>query len=79
MANELFDELERRMRENLTTQQRVDLEYAEDMGYEAGYHGPTEKNSHFSIFSAPEFTKAWERGHLRGLKARHDAANGRSE
>lgn len=49
-------------------QARVDLDYAESMGYDAGKNGANTTNSHFAIFSRPEFTKAWERG-----KARADA------
>jgi len=49
-------------------QARVDLDYAEQMGYDCGMNGANQTNSHFAIFSSPEFTQAWERG-----KARADA------
>lgn len=45
-----------------SAQARVDEEYAFDMGYDAGKNGADTTNSHFAIFSRPEFTKAWERG-----------------
>ena len=35
-------------------------------GYDAGRHGPNTLNCHFSIFSTPEFTRAWERGNAAG-------------
>lgn len=46
-------------------QARVDLDYAEQMGYDAGKNGANETNSHFAIFSSKEFTQAWERGKQR--------------
>jgi hypothetical protein len=57
-----------KIRNVLDAQGRVDEEYAEDMGYDAGKNGPNGTNTHFAIFSRPQFTKAWERG-----KARADA------
>lgn len=61
-------EAQRRMAKLLTAQGHVDLDHAESMGYDCGKNGANETNCHFAIFSAPEFTKAWERG-----KARADA------
>lgn len=46
-------------------QSRVTESYAEEMGYDAGKNGANETNSHFAIFSSPEYTKAWERGKRR--------------
>lgn len=58
-------------------QARVDLAYAEEMGYDAGLNGANETNSHFAIFSRRKFTEAWERGKKRGDEAkRSSAANG---
>jgi len=48
-----------------TPQHREDLDHAERMGYDCGINGPNTTNCHFGIFSAPEFTKAWERGKAR--------------
>ena len=59
----------------LNAQDRVDLEYAESMGYDAGLNGANTVNSHFAIFSEPEFTKAWERGKARGDAERTHAAS----
>ena len=61
----MIEELERRMKKVLTAQQRVDLDYAEQMGYDCGIKGANEENCHFAIFSKPEFTKAWEAGKAR--------------
>ena len=54
----------------------VTLEYAYCMGYDAGINGPNMQNTHFSIFSKPEFTKEWERGKKLGDQHRRDAAEG---
>jgi hypothetical protein len=53
---------------------KVTEEYAEKMGYDAGLNGPNTTNAHFTLFSRPEFTRAWERGSKRGTKARESAA-----
>lgn len=49
---------------------------AEQAGWEAGYHGPNVTNTHFSLFTTPELTKAWECGHANGKNERqhHNAA-----
>jgi hypothetical protein len=57
-----------KIRNVLDAQGRVDEEYAEDMGYDAGKNGPNGTNTHFAIFSRPQFTKAWERGKARADK-----------
>ena len=56
-------------------QARVNLDYAERMGYDAGKNGANEMNSHFAIFSTKELTKAWERGKTRGDAERLNAAS----
>lgn len=43
-------------------QTRVDLAYAYEQGYDCGMNGPNETNSHYAIFSQPQYTKEWERG-----------------
>lgn len=43
-------------------QRAVDLAHAFDMGYDCGINGANAVNCDFRIFSAPEFTKAWESG-----------------
>lgn len=40
-------------------------DYCEAMGYDAGKNGSNEKNCHFSLFSTPEKTVAWEKGKRR--------------
>jgi hypothetical protein len=35
---------------------------AYELGWECGRDGANEQNCHFSIFSSPENTKAWEAG-----------------
>lgn len=45
-----------------------DFEYR--MGYDAGMNGANANNCHFSIFSTPEKTKAWERGNADGSRER---------
>ncbi len=40
----------------------VSEKYAFDMGVDCARNGANEKNCHFSIFSTPENTKAWEKG-----------------
>ena len=51
-----------------TPQHIADLDHAESMGYDCGKNGPNQVNCHFAIFSAPEFTKAWESGKARADK-----------
>jgi len=58
-------ELLSRFLEAKDAQASVDEDYAEQMGYDAGINGANEMNSHFAIFSSPEYTKAWERGKRR--------------
>lgn len=36
--------------------------YAYEMGFNCGLYGPNEENCHFSIFSSPRNTRAWEDG-----------------
>lgn len=44
---------------------------AYNAGYDCGQNGPNTVNCHFSLFSTPENTMAWERGKNDGtLKAR---------
>lgn len=68
MRDEYLDGITKRFLDAKDAQARVDLDYAESMGYDAGKNGANQVNSHFAIFSSQEFTKAWERG-----KARADA------
>jgi len=37
-------------------------EYAYKMGIDCGKNGPNKTNCHFTIFSKPEHTEAWEKG-----------------
>lgn len=43
-------------------------EYAYKMGLDCAKNGANEKNCHFSIFSSPENTGAWEKGEKDGKK-----------
>lgn len=43
-------------------------EYAYKMGLDCAKNGANEKNCHFSIFSSPENTRAWEKGEKDGKK-----------
>lgn len=47
---------------------KIDEEHAERMGYDCGKNGPNETNCHFSLFSLPELTRAWERGKARAQR-----------
>jgi ribosome modulation factor len=38
------------------------------MGYDCGMNGADEKNCHFSLFSSPANTKAWEAGKAQAEK-----------
>jgi len=40
----------------------MDKEQAFEMGKDCAINGANTTNCHFSIFSKPEFTKAWEDG-----------------
>lgn len=44
------------------TPPKVDSDHAYKMGYDCGINGANKTNCHFSIFSSPENTKAWEKG-----------------
>ena len=44
------------------------------MGYDCGVNGADEKNCHFSLFSSPANTKAWEAGKRQAEK---DKAEGK--
>lgn len=46
----------------------LSTEKAYRMGLKSISEGPNEENCHFSIFSSPEDTKAWERGRKEGKK-----------
>jgi len=53
---------------------KVDEIKAYQMGYDCGTNGASEDNCHFSIFSKPESTKAWEAGKKdaeEGLQSKH--------
>jgi hypothetical protein len=41
-----------------------------DAGYDAGRDGPNTTNCHYSLFSSPERTRAWERGFEDGKAER---------
>lgn len=41
-------------------------------GFDAGYNGPNEENSHFSFFTSPQERDAWEAGKRRGEQKRQD-------
>lgn len=43
------------------------------MGYDAAMNGADEKNCHFSLFSSPTNTAAWEAGNRWGIKDRESA------
>lgn len=47
---------------------KVSAEEARRKGYDFGLHGANETNCHFSLFSSPELTKAWEEGKRRGTE-----------
>lgn len=38
------------------------LDYAYQMGYDYGRHGPSEVNCFFTLFATPELLRAWEEG-----------------
>ncbi len=44
------------------TPPRRDKKYAYKMGLDCARNGADTTNCHFSIFSSPENTKAWEKG-----------------
>jgi len=41
-------------------------EHAYKMGMDCAINGANDENCHFSVFSTPENTKAWERGKIDG-------------
>ena len=43
-----------------------EIKYAYDMGKDCALKGANTTNCHFSIFSTPEKTKAWEQGKKDG-------------
>jgi len=43
---------------------------AYDLGFDCGKNGANTTNCHFSIFSTPERTRAWERGKAAADKIR---------
>lgn len=57
-----------------TTQPSEDL--AERMGYDCGWNGSDEINSHFSYFLTRELTAAWERGKKRAEDKRGSVGGG---
>jgi len=57
--------IEKLFSQTATAQAKVDLDYAEEAGFDCGMFGPNDRNCHFAIFSKPEFTKAWEAGKAR--------------
>ena len=44
----------------------VQLQYIYDCGYDAGKNGANTQNSNFTLFSNPDRTEAWEKGHKKG-------------
>lgn len=52
-----------------TAPARMTTDEARRHGYDAGRNGPNTVNCHFRIFSAPEFTRAWEIGNAAGRAA----------
>lgn len=46
---------------------------AEAAGYDAGRNGADNENCHFSFFTTPVLTAAWERGKSRGDRERAGA------
>lgn len=53
--------------------------YAFKAGFDCGYSGPNENNSHFSIFTYPANKSAWERGRRKGKQLRRQLENERLE
>jgi hypothetical protein len=54
-------------------------DWAEAMGYDCGRHGATEANCHFTVYSTPRLTAAWERGRDRAEAEKRLAAAPGSE
>ncbi len=46
----------------LKSTQEMTEEKAKSFGKDYAINGANETNCHFSIFSTPEFTRAWEKG-----------------
>lgn len=40
----------------------AELQYAYEAGWDCEINGANTENCHFSLFSSPEMTKAWEHG-----------------
>ena len=49
------------------------------LGYDCGYNGPNLTNSSYTIFSAPENTKEWERGKKEGEEVKKSEPNKKIE
>jgi hypothetical protein len=52
---------------NLIPEKKSESE-AYNLGYDCGRNGATESNCHFTIFSNPKNTKAWEKEKADGEK-----------
>ena len=46
------------------------LQKCYEKGYDAGKNGANTTNSHFSLFTSPDRTKAWEKGNKRAKEER---------
>ena len=51
-----------RIKSMLKSTQEMTEEKAKSFGKDYAINGANETNCHFSIFSTPEFTRAWEKG-----------------
>ena len=45
-------------------------------GYDCGMNGADDKNCHFSIFSSPENTMAWEKGKREAERCKYNPSIG---
>ena len=57
----------------VTSIPKVSVEICFKAGYDAEMNGANTTNCHFSLFSAPQFTAAWENGRNQAVKDKQSA------
>ena len=57
----------------ITSIPKVSVDICFKAGYDAEVNGANTTNCHFSLFSAPQFTAAWENGKKQAVKDKQSA------
>ncbi len=71
MMNVSFEYLQKFIKNMPTTNEKVCF----TMGYDCGLNGADTKNCHFSLFSSPANTAAWEAGKAQAEKDKAEKVN----